>query len=154
MTFAPPNPADPLGYDLFVGPLPDGSVDMDRSGRACSGAELVRNALVSRCMADVISMVGAPGGIVSYGVDVRGWVGSPVKTGTMGQRQQQLSVVFGRDPRVDAGSITVKITGARTGSQYAFFIEVNARTTTALPIAFLLGVNAITADILTDRGQV
>lgn len=152
MIFAPTNPADPLGFDLAVGPQPDGTVDMDRSGRACSGAELVRNALISRCMADTISMVNAPGGFVSYGVDVRAWVGSPVTSGTTGQRQQLLAVVFQRDPRVDPSSITVAITSARVGSQYAFHIAVTARTTSATPIAFVLGVSAITVDILAERG--
>ncbi len=126
---------------------------MTRDGRACSGPELVRNALVARCMADTISEINSPSGVVAYGKDVRAWVGSPMTESIAGQRQQELSVIFGRDPRVDPGSIVVEVRAARAGSQYSLAIDVAARATTALPIAFLLGISALSVDILADRAQ-
>lgn len=121
---------------------------MAANGRACSGVELVRNGMVARSMADSISMIGAPGDRVPFGRDVRAWVGSAMTDSTAEARAQELTVVYARDPRLDSGSIRVVIATARAGSQYAFTISVSARTTTAQPIAMILGVNSISVDVL------
>jgi len=142
----------PLGYDTFVGPVPEGGVDMLPAGDACSGATLVRNGMVARCLADTISMIGAPGDVIEFGVNVRAWVGSPVTDSTATRRAAELAVVFARDPRVDAGSITVDVAATAAGSQYDFTITINARTVTGVAISMVLGVNAITVDILAQQG--
>jgi hypothetical protein len=144
--------SDPLGFDLYVGPVPGGGVDMFANGRACSGIELVRNAMVARSMADTISMLGAPGDRIEFGRDVRAWVGSVVTDATAASRSQELATIYARDPRIDPGSILVSITTTRAGAAYDFVIQVNARTTTAQPIAMVLGVNAISVDVLAQQG--
>lgn len=154
MAFAPTDRASPYGYDVAIGPTPSGQPDMDRSGRACSGGELVRNALIARSMADTLPMIGAPGGRVPFGVDVRAWVGSPMTDATRSQRQQQLVIAYNRDPRLDPGYTNIAIETTRAGSQYAFAIRVTARTTEAVPIAFVVGVNALTVELMAERGQV
>ncbi len=154
MAFPPTNRASPHGFDLYVGPVGAGIVDMTREGRACSGPELVRNALVWRCMADTISEINAPGGVVAFGRDVRAWVGSPMTDAIAKQRQQELTVIFNGHPCIDPAGTVVEVRAARAGSQYALAIDVTARTTDALPIAFLLGISALTVDILADRAQV
>ena len=144
--------ADPYGYDLYVGPQPDGSIDMSRNGRSCSGAELVRNAMLARCLSDTLPMVGAPGGYVAFGKNVRTWVGSAIDDTTADSRARELAVVFARDPRLDPGSITVAIATQPRGAQHAFTITASARLTDSTPIDLVLGVSSISVDVLAQQG--
>lgn len=146
--------SSPYGYDTAIGPALGGLVDMATNGRACSGAELVRNALIGRSMADVIPMLGAPGGFIAWGIDVRKWVGSPLTEAIATQRQQALAIVYGRDPRVDRGSIAVTITKSLAGAQYDFGIAVSLRLTDTSKVSFTLDVTAdkITVDSLAQNG--
>lgn len=141
-----------LGYDTYVGPVPGGGVDMLPGGDSCSGITLVRNALVARSMADTIIMAGAPGGVRDFGKDVRAWVGSPVDDGTPAARARELAAVYARDPRVDPGSISVNVGTAQAGGQYEFLIAVTCRTVSGQAIAMVMGVNAISVDILAQQG--
>ena len=121
-------------------------------GATCSGAALVRNAMVARSMTDTIIMIGASGGVRPFGRDVRAWVGSPMTSSTRAARGQELAVIYARDPRLDAGSILVTIAATGAGSQYAFTIDVSARTTSGVPIAMVMAISAITVDILAQQG--
>ena len=121
-------------------------------GETCSGVTLVRNAMLARCLSDTLPMVGAPGGEIAFGVDVRQWVGSPVTEATASSRTQELAIVFARDPRLDAGSISVQVAAARAGSRYAFTIAVDARTATALPVSLVMGVTAATVEVIARQG--
>jgi len=146
--------ASPYGFDTAIGPQPDGSVDMSTDGRSCSGAELVRNALIGRCMADVIPMIGAPGGFIAWGKDVRSWVGSPMSPEIATRRQQELALVLGRDARVDKSSIVVTVAPALAGSAYNLVITVACRLTDTSKVSFTLGVTAsdVTVDNLAQQG--
>ena len=143
--------SSPYGFDTYVGPVA-GVVDMLPDGRSCSGATLVRNAMIARMMNDTISMVGAPGGVRDFGVDVRAWVGETVTERDREAKAQRLTVVFGRDPRIDTGSIRVKVSSALAGSAYSFSISVSARLTDATPISMVVGVSAVTVEILAQQG--
>jgi hypothetical protein len=142
--------SSPLGFDLAIGPTPPG-VDMSPTGRNASDAELVRNGMIARSMADTIPMIGAPGGVRAFGRNVRNWVGAAWRDGDEETRAQELAIVYARDPRVDGGSIRVVLTRQKAGAFYSFTIAVNAFTTTAQPIAMVLGVTAISVDILAQQ---
>jgi hypothetical protein len=146
--------ASPYGFDVAIGPTASGDVDMTTDGRSCSGVELVRNSLVGRCMADVIPMIGAPGGFVAWGKDVRSWVGSPMSPEIATRRQQELALVFGRDNRVDKSSIVVTVAPALAGSAYRLTIAVSLRLTDTSKVSFTLGVTAsdVTVDNLAQQG--
>ena len=135
---------------MYVGPTANG-IDMTPTGRNASGAELVRNGMIARSMADTIPMIGAPGGVRAFGKNVRNWVGAAWRDGDEEARAQELAVVYARDPRLDAGSIAVVIARQKAGAFYSFTITVNAFTTTQQPIAMVLGVNAISVDILAAQ---
>lgn len=145
--------SSPYGFDMYVGPVGGGVVDMTSDGRSCSGAELVRNALVARSMTNEISMIGAPGDVVPFGKDVREWVGQATAEGDDEARAQELAIVYARDPRVDAGSISVVIAATLAGSQYEFTIAVDARLTNGLPISMVIGVSSLTVELLASQGS-
>ncbi len=142
---------DPLGFDAYIGPQPGGGVDITADGRAASGVELVRNGMVARCLSDAISMVGAPGGVRAFGKDLRALVGGATTDDFGPALAQEMAIIFARDPRLDAGSILVAVTVGAAGAQYAYALQVTARTTTQQPIAMLLGVSAVSVDILAQQ---
>lgn len=144
---------DPLGFDAYVGPVPGGGVDLLPDGRGATGVELARNEIVARSMTDTIPMIGAPGGRRDFGRDVRAWVGSPLTEASRASRAQELAVVYARSPRLDTGSIRVIVDATPVGSRYNFAITVEARTTTAQPVSMVLGINAISVDIIAKQGS-
>lgn len=144
-----------LGRDAYVGPQPDGSIDLSPDGRACQDVELVRNGMYARCLSDTISMVGAPGGFVAFGKDLRQLVGGAVGPGFETSLAQEMATIFARDQRLDAGSITVKVTTAKAGGFYAFYLQATARTTAQQPIPMLnLGIGALTVDDIAQQTKV
>ncbi len=143
---------DVLGWDLAVGPVAGGGVDMSRDARSCSGVELVRNGMVARSMATTLPLIGAPGGRADFGEDVRAWVGEAIGEGDAATKAQRLAIVYARDRRLDPGRITVKVTPQRTGSAYAFTISVLAFTVTGAAVPLLLGVTDLSVDILAQQG--
>jgi len=109
--------------------------------------------MFARCLSETISMTNAPGGRIAFGKNVRAWVGSPMTEAIAASRAQDLAVVFARSKRLDRGSITVSITQAKTGDRYAFFIRADARTTTQIPISMIVGVSAVSVDLLAQQGS-
>lgn len=150
MSFDPNNdPGSPLGYDVDV------NTDMLPDGRACSGARLVGNAIVHRLMEDTLPTIGAPGGVAEYGVNVRNWVQEATTQARAAAKGPQLAAVISRDTRVDPASIRVQLTVAPSvsfanGSAVDLGIVINAQTTTGFPIALVLGVSAVTVEILSQ----
>ena len=141
---------DPLGFGLYVGPVPGGGVDALPDFRGCSGLELVINKMVARSMAETLPLAGAPGGFIDFGENCPGWVGSPWTPGIAAQRATRLALVYGRIQALDPGSIVVAVTqGTGRGGQYDSLIRVSARTTTGLPLSVVLGVSAISVDLLS-----
>lgn len=138
------NPGDPLGYDAAV------STDLGPTGASCSGNALVENAILHRFMEDNLPMIGAPGGFVAYGKNVRLWVGEVTTQSRADAKAPELAMVVARDPRVDPGSISVSVTVRPAGALYNLVIAVNARTTTQLPIALVYGVSSATVERLAQ----
>ena len=139
------NPGDPLGYDCDV------QADMFADGRSCSGARLVGNAILHRLMADTLPLIGAPGGFVQYGANVRRWVGEVTTQALADAKGPQLVSVIARDPRVDPASIVVTITPQKKpGALWDLLIQVQAATTNQLPIALVMGVSSVTVQILSQ----
>lgn len=139
------NPADPLGFDVWV------REDIDPSGRSASGVELVENAIYHRLTTDQLFLVGSPDdGYVEYGEDVRKWVGEVVDQESANAKAPQLAIVLQRDPRISPASIAVSIDARLAGEKYAFTISITCRTTSELPIALVLGVNAVTVELLSQ----
>lgn len=144
---------DELGFDLSIGPVAGGGVDMSRNARSCSGVELVRNGMVARSMSGTIPLIGAPGGRVDFGEDVRAWVGEALTDGAAATKAQRLAIVYARDRRLDPGRITVKVTPQPAGAQYAFLIAVQAFTVTGAAVPLLLGINDLSVDVLAQQGS-
>jgi hypothetical protein len=145
--------ADAYGFDMYVGPVPGGGVDMLPDGRGCSGVEFVRNKIVYRSMQKMLVMTSAPGGIIDFGEDVREWVGSAVSPSTAAQRQTRLTLVYGRIGALDPGSIRVAISAPGAGAgggMYDFFIAVTAKLTDGRPVRAVMGINAVTVDLLAQ----
>lgn len=148
MTMA--NPSDELGYDTDI------VDDMLPDGRPCSGSRLVANAIAHRLMEDNLPMIGAPGGYIAYGVNVRRWAGEVTSQKIADAKAPLLAVVIGRDTRVDPGSISVAVTIDKSGtvlsdaSRAALRIEVNARDTKARPIALVFAVSSASVELLAQ----
>lgn len=143
------DPASPLGYDVDV------ELDMAPDGHACSGPRLVENALLHRLTADTLPLVGAPGGVVAYGKDVRTWVGECTTPARAAAKVPLLVVILSREPRVDPSSIRVAILVRPSltfanGSAVDLAITISARTTTGRPIALVVGVSKISVELLSQ----
>jgi hypothetical protein len=135
------NRSDPLGYDLDVGPRASGRVDLYRDARACSGVQLARNEIVSRLMSDTIKMIGAPGGVIDWGYDVRADIGSPG-----GPNQTRIALVIGRSKRILTGSIRVDVQRQATGAHHAYTVKIDARTVNGEDVNLLLGITDATVE--------
>lgn len=144
------NAADPLGYDVDI------DLDLQPDARACSGLRLVQNAILHRLMANTLPCIGAPGGVLDYGIDVREWVQEATTPARAAAKGPLVALVIARDPRIDAGSITAVVAIAPPGTTFTdgssvdLTITIGARTTTALPIALVVGVSSVTVDLLAQ----
>lgn len=138
------DPGDPLGYDAFV------DTDMTPTGASCSGTVLVQNAMGHRLQADVLPMIGAPGGFVAYGVNVRRWVGEVTTQALANAKAPLITMALARDPRLDPGRISVALTVMPVGALYNLQLAVEAYTTTALPITAVYGITAATVELLAE----
>lgn len=135
--------SSPYGIDVYL------RDDIDPSGRSSSGVELVVNDLLHRLQEDRLLLVGAEGGFVDYGRDVRKLAGKSLTADSAGQEGALLQIVLERDPRVDSMNVTV--TAAQEGSLYAFAIDASGVLTNGRPIAFIVGVNDVTVDLLSGN---
>jgi hypothetical protein len=69
----------------------------------------------------------------------------------MTQRQTRLTLVYGRIRALDPGSIRVAIsTQGPMGGLYDFFIAVTAKLTDGRPVQLVMGINAVTVDLLSQ----
>jgi hypothetical protein len=136
------NLADPLGYDASVG------IDLGPTGASCSGLDLVSNALLHRFMEDNLPMLGAPGGFIAFGKNIRRLVGQVTTQSRAEQLGPELAAVVNRDPRINPGLTSVALTVQPAGARYNLTIAVNATTTTALPISLVYGITAATVERL------
>lgn len=140
------SPDDPLGYDVYV------REDIEPDGRDATGLELTQNAILHRITTDKLLLTDAPSGedFVEFGEDVRKWVGGVETQESADAKAPRLTEVIKRDPTINPASITVDIQMQLTGAQWALIIAINCRTTTELPIALIVGVDAVTVELLSQ----
>jgi hypothetical protein len=134
--------SDPLGYDMKVG------TDLDPSGRSATGIELVHDALLHRLQENRLLMIGAPGGVIDFGVDVRQWVGEALSESELAARAPIVEEVLRRDPRI--ADITVRVTRG-TGadaSRWPLRISIQATTITGETIDRIVGIDQVTVEFL------
>lgn len=144
-TAAPyPNPASPYGFDVDVGD------DLQPDGRSASDAQLVANEIPHRLSADQLPLVGATGDFAPYGVDVRAWVGETTDQELANAKGPLLVMIVNRDPRIDRGRTAVQLQVQQDGDDYALTISIQAYLTNGLPIALVLGVSAVSVDLLSQ----
>lgn len=141
-TFSGPSVNDPLGYDIFI------REDMAADGRAATGRELVSNAILHRLTTGTLLLIGAPGGEVDYGEDVRLWCGATTTQEQASARGPQVAAIIQRDERIDTCDVSVALAGPKTG--YTMRMEISAQTVTGQQIDLIVGVSAITVDILAE----
>jgi hypothetical protein len=146
MTSAAASPDDPLGYDAFV------REDIDEDGRDATGLELTQNAILHRITTDKLLLTDAPSGedVVEFGEDVRKWVGSVETQDSANAKAPRLVEVIKREPNINPNSIRVDIQMQLAGARWAFIIAISCRTTTELPVALTLGVDAMTVELLSQ----
>lgn len=140
------SPTDPLGYDVFV------REDIDEDGRDGSGLELVQNAIVHRVTTEKQFLTDAPTGDdepVEFGVDVRKWVGEALIDDAADAKTQLLIEVIGREPNLNPSSITVDIQVQPVGADWPLIIDIDAHTTTEIPVSLTIGVDQVTVELLS-----
>ncbi len=143
MTTAGPSPNDRLGFDLWIGE------DMDPSGRNATGRELIINGALHRLTTDALLLAGAPDGYVEFGIDVRRWCGAAISQADASARGLLLVEVLQRDPRVETADVAVTV--QRSGQLYDLTIDLTIYPTGGTdPIPLVLGVNAITVELLSE----
>ncbi len=144
MTGASPN--DLLGYDVYV------REDVDEDGRDASGLELTQNAILHRVTTDKLFLTDAPAGDdepVEFGEDVRKWVGEALTDDAGQAKAQRLSEVIGREPNLNPSSITVDIQVQPAGAEWLMIIDIDALTTTEVPVSLTIGVDQVTVELLS-----
>lgn len=145
------SPADPLGYGLGYVVTPTG-IDLDPSGRACTGLESVEVAIVARLTCETLALIDAPDDAVEFGVDVRRWVGelAPSLT-TKGPR---VAMVLMRDERIARAVATVAIappgTSFSDGASVDITIAVDVTTTTGAQLQRIVGASQLTVAFLAS----
>jgi hypothetical protein len=143
MTVASPD--DPLGYDVFV------REDIDEDGRDATGLELTQNAILHRVTQDKLFLTDAPAGEpVEFGEDVRKWAGEALSTDDAQAKAQRLIEVIGREPNLDPSSITADVQVQPTGADWPIIIQINALTTTEVPVSLTIGVSQVTVALLSQ----
>lgn len=136
--------SDPLGYDMKVG------ADLDPSGRSATGIELVEDALLHRLQEDRLLMVGAPGGEIDFGIDLRRWVGQAFSDEQLAAKTPAVEEVLRRDVRI--ADITVRITKA-TGadaSRWDLLVTIRATAITGDTIDRIVGVDQVSVQFLAE----
>jgi hypothetical protein len=142
--------ASPWGFDRYVGPTVNGS-DMLPNGRGCSDVELVANKILARSLCGTLPLIGAPGGVIDFGEPVQEWVGEALTAASLAQKQTRLTLVYQRIRAIDPATlaVTVSQTGP-AGAQCNFYITVSARLLSGQPIALVMGINAVSVDLLSQ----
>lgn len=140
------SPDDELGYDVYV------REDIEEDGREATGLELVANGIFHRVTTDKLLLVDAPSGegIVEFGEDVRKWVGAVETQDSADAKAPRLVEIIKRDPNINPASIRVDIQMQLAGAQWAFIIAITCRTTTEVPVALTIGVDAVTVELLSQ----
>lgn len=136
--------ADPLGFDFKVG------ADLDPSGRSATGIELVEDALLHRLQEGQLLMVGAPGGVIDFGIDVRLWVGEALSDAALTAKNPQVEEVLRRDPRVADVTVRITRTIGADASRWSLRIVIRALTVNGETINRIVGVSQVSVEFLAE----
>ena len=142
MATSAPSPDDPLGFDVLV------ADDIGADGRTGTGAELAKWAIYHRLTTEKLYLIGAPGNLVDFGVDVRRWVGAAMTPASAAAKGPQVEIVVRRDPRISTVRAAVTLAGPSL-AKYAMRIVVDATLVSGQTISLVLGVSAVTVDLLS-----
>lgn len=145
------SPADPLGYDMAYIVTAAG-IDLDPSGRAATGLELVDAAIVARLTCESLPLIGAPDDSVEFGDDVRKWIGEPASSvATKGPR---VGMVLMRDERIPRAVATVSAADPGTtfpgGAAVDITIAIDVTTSTGAILSRVVGVSRVTVAFLAS----
>ena len=135
--------ASPYGYDVWM------DVDLKPDGRSASDADIVANDMLQRVTCKALPNALAPGGYSSYGVDVREWIQGITDQDMANARGPELVAVMNRDARLDPSRTTAQLQVTQTSDDYSFVIQIAGYLKTGQRVALVLGVNAVTVDLLS-----
>lgn len=143
------SPADPLGYDMrYTGG------DLDPTGAAATGEELVDEAIIDRLTDGKLSMIGAPNDEIEFGEDVRLWVGAAVTPASVAAKGPLLAIVLQRDQRIARADVLVSVatpgTSFADGSLVDITIEITAVLSTGAVLDRIVGISQVTVDFLAQ----
>ncbi|HSM94035.1 MAG TPA: hypothetical protein VLT47_14215 [Anaeromyxobacteraceae bacterium] len=135
--------ASPQGYDAWM------DTDLQADGRSASGADLVANDMLQRVTVKALANALAPGGYSACGIDVREWVGGVTDQEMANARGPELVAVMNRDARLDPSRTTAQVQVTQTGDAYDLTIALGGYLKSGQRVALVLGVNAVTVDLLS-----
>lgn len=138
------NRADPLGFDMRV------REDLEPSGRAATGIELAADEMLHRLMADTLSLVGAPGGQVEFGENVRMWIGEALDQNALDTRAPRLEEVLRRSPRLASVTVSLSVAAGDDASRFTFLIHIHATTISGQTIDRIVGVSQVSVEFLAQ----
>lgn len=143
---ASPSINDPLGYDAYL------AADLDRTGRSATGAELVDAAIPHRLMCRQLPKIGAPGGVVDFGEDVREWIGEPLDDASAATKATLIDVALQRDERIAKTDVVVSAAppgvAMDRGGMADLLIALTYTLITGQTVSRVLGVNGISVEFL------
>ena len=134
--------ADPLGLDMKVG------ADLDPSGRSATGIELVQDAILHRLQEDRLSMVGAPGDEIDFGVDLRKWIGEALSDDALAAKTPAVEEALRRDVRIADIRLKITKTTGADAARWALRVAVRAVAISGETIDRIVGVSQVSVEFL------
>jgi len=114
------------------------------------GIELVEDALLHRLQEGQLLMVGAPGGVIDFGIDVRLWVGEALSDAALTAKNPQVEEVLRRDPRVADVTVRITRTIGADASRWSLRIAIRALTVNGETINRIVGVSQVSVEFLAE----
>lgn len=145
-----PTPADPLGYDMrYAGG------DLDPTGAAATGLELVEEGILDRLQCGRLPMIGAPGDEVEFGEDTRLWVAECTTEASAAAKGPRVAIILQRDTdriaRVDAKvRIAIGDTTLSDGSKVSLEIDLTVYLTNGATLERIVGISQVTVEFLAQ----
>ncbi len=142
------DPADELGYDVFV------DDDLDPSGRSSSGLELYGSAVLHRITCEQVYQIESPGGgLVDFGVDVRKWAREAVTPDSLAAKSPLVEEAIRRDERTASVEVSLSLADGVTfadGARVSYTIAIHAVAVSGVVLDRVVGVSAVTVDFLAQ----
>jgi hypothetical protein len=154
-----PSPADPLGYDAFIGGPAD---DLAANGRSATGLELLDASLLHRLECETLPCVDAPDGVIPFGINVRLWIGEATDAASLDAKIPLVDGAFQLDPRVAqtsgisiapaAPGTTVQVAGV--DAAVAIVLSFTVTTITGATLSRIVGVTDLPTNAVAFLAQV